>query len=113
MGAFIGYDEIGVWASNSDRNDFLDWFAAHRCQAHDARWEYCKSEANRWIGCDIELDDLIPRGELFVISEAEAAAAASEFLPEVARLLGIISQMTTGEWRHHASSKEARGWRDI
>jgi hypothetical protein len=41
MGAFIGYGDIGVWASNSERDAFLDWFAKNRCAFGDARWEYC------------------------------------------------------------------------
>jgi hypothetical protein len=111
MGAFIGYDKVGVWANNRERDAFLDWYAAHRCEPHDVRWEYCKSEAQRWTGCWIQLDELIPRGEIFVVSEIERANAAVEFWPLVAKLLGIISEITRGEWRHLVSSKEAVGWR--
>ena len=50
MEAFIGYGKTGVWATNSERDRFLDWYAAHRCQPHDERWEYCKSEAQRTMG---------------------------------------------------------------
>ena len=44
MGAFIGYGHTGVWANNRERDAFLDWFAANRCEPNDARWEYCKSD---------------------------------------------------------------------
>ena len=113
MGAFIGYDEIGVWVSNRERDAFLDWFAAHRCAPHDARWEYCVSEAHRWPGCCLELGDLIPRGEVFAISEEEYAAAGTEFWPHVAQLLWIISQITRGEWQHSSGDKEIDAWRDV
>ncbi len=113
MGAFIGYDEIGVGMSNRERDAFLDWFAAHRCAPHDAHWEYCMSAAHHWSGCCLELRDLIPRGEVFVISEAEYAEAGAEFWPHVAQLLCVISQITRGEWQHSSGSKEIHGWRDI
>jgi hypothetical protein len=45
MGAFIGYDEVGVWATNAERDAFLDWFAENRCVRNDSHWEYCKSIA--------------------------------------------------------------------
>jgi len=111
MGAFIGYGDIGVWANNRERDAFLDWFAAHRCNSHDERWEYCKSETQRWTGRCIELDEaLIPRGELFEVSDAERSAAAVEFWPHVAQLLGIISEITRGKWRHVVDSTEAVEW---
>src|SRR6266699_6799753 len=84
MGAFIGYGDTGVWANNRERDAFLDWNAAHRCQPHDERWEYCKSEAQRWTGRCIQLDELIPRVELFEVSDTERAGAATEFWPHVA-----------------------------
>jgi hypothetical protein len=112
MGAFIGYDDIGVWANNRERDAFLDWYAAHRCHPHDSGWEYCKSEAQRWTGRCIQLDELIPRGEIFSFSEAERVSATAEFSPQVARLLGIISRITRGEWKHLNGSKEAENWRD-
>ena len=112
MGAFIGYGDTGVWANNRERDAFLDWFAAHRCEPHDERWEYCKSEAQRWTGRCIELAELIPRGELFEVSDVERAAAASESGPHVGQLLGIIRQITRGEWQHSVSSREAVDWRE-
>lgn len=112
MGAFIGYDDTGVWANNRERDAFLDWYAAYRCKPHDERWEYCKSEAQRWSGRCIQLDELIPRGELFEVSDTERTAAATEFWPHLAQLLGIISQITRGEWHHSVSSRESIDWRD-
>ena len=111
MGAFIGYGDTGVWATNSERDRFLDWYAAHRCQPHDERWEYCKSEAQRWSGCCIELGDLIPQGELFEVSDAERADASS-LGSDIPKLLGIIRQITAGAWQHQVSSREALYWRD-
>ena len=96
--------------TNPDRDAFLDWYAAHRCQPHDERWEYCKSEAHRGMGVCIELSELIPKGEVFEVDDSERAAAATEFWPRVAQLLGIISQITHGEWHHLVSSREAIEW---
>ena len=112
MGAFIGYEDTGVWASNRERDAFLDWFAAHRCQPGDERWVYCKSEAQRWTGRCIELGELIPRGEVLDISDAERIDAITELGPHTARLLGILSEITYGKWHHSVGSKEAVDWRD-
>ncbi len=71
------------------------------------------SKAHRWSGCDLELRDLIPRGELLVLSDREYADAGTEFWPQVAQLLRIISQITRGEWQHPIGSKGARAWRDV
>jgi hypothetical protein len=111
MGAFLGYDDVGVWASNGERDTFLDWFAEHRCTPGDARWEFCKSEGNRWPGCCIDLNEIIPRGEVLSISPAVRSAAAAEHWPDFAVLLDIISAVTRGEWTHLVSSKEAVDWR--
>lgn len=111
MGAFIGYGDKGVWASNRERDAFLDWFAAHRCNKHDERWEYCKSPAQRWMGRCIELDEIIPRGEVLEVSDAERIAVATEYWPHVAQLLSIIGQITRGEWGHSLRSQEAVDWR--
>jgi hypothetical protein len=111
MGAFLGYDDVGVWASNAERDAFLDWFAAHRCAPGERRWEFCKSARNRWMGCCIELSALIPRGMTFAVTPAEQASAAEEFWPDVGTLLGIVSQITRGEWTHLVGSEEAIGWR--
>ncbi len=99
--------------SNRERDAFLDWFAAHRCAPRDARWEYCKSEAQRWSGCCLELRDLFPRGEVFVVSETEYAEAGTAFWPHVAQLLRVVSQITRGEWQRSSGSKEIHVWRDI
>jgi hypothetical protein len=111
MGAFLGYDDVGVWASNGERDTLLDWFAEHRCTPGDARWEFCKSEGNRWPGCCIDLNDIIPRGEVFSVSPAERSAAAAQHWPDFAVLLDIISAITRGEWTHLVSSNEAVNWR--
>ena len=111
MGAFLGYDDIGVWANNSDRDAFLDWFADHRCTPGDARWEYCKSNSHRFPGCCIDLRNIIPHGEAFSVSSDERAASATKQGPDFAILLDIISAITRGEWRHVVSSEEAVSWR--
>ncbi|HEV2293702.1 MAG TPA: hypothetical protein VGR35_07590 [Tepidisphaeraceae bacterium] len=100
-----------MWASNRERDAFLDWFADHRCAPGDERWEFCKSEGNRWPGSGINLSELIPRGERFEVTAAEQAAAGKTYWPEVAQLLGIVSQISCGEWKHLVSSKEAVHWR--
>jgi hypothetical protein len=112
MGAFIGYGHVGVWANNQERNDFLDWYANHRCRPGDATWEYCKSEGHRWTGCCIELADLVPRGQRLIVTDAEHGEAAKEHGPNVAKLLRIIAEITSGEWQHVNGSREAENWRD-
>jgi hypothetical protein len=113
MGAFLGYGDIGVWASNSERDAFLNWFADNRCTPHDAKWEYCKSEGQRWMGRCIDLEDLIPRGEVLEVTDAERTMATARFGLCMGPLLGIISQITRGEWGHMISSKEAVNWRPV
>lgn len=111
MGAFIGYGDVGVWASNGERNTFLDWFAAHRCIQGDAHWEYCNSEAQRWTGRCIDLSDLIPKGEILEITNDEYAQAVAEHWPDFARLLGIIESITRGDWHLRVDMKESMDWR--
>ena len=106
MGAFIGYGDVGVWASNRERDAFLDWFAANRCTPGDTRWEYCKSEAQRWMGRCIELQDLIPVGEPLSLTEEEYTDAAKIFWPDVAQLLRILDSLTRGGWTLRADSVE-------
>src|SRR5664279_3274856 len=79
MGAFLGYDEVGVWASNRERDAVLDWFASHRCVEGDARWDYCKSPAQRWMGRCIDIEDIIPRAERFLVTPAEKKHAPTNF----------------------------------
>ncbi len=111
MGAFIGYGHIGVWASNRERDAFLDWFAEHRCAPRDSRWEYCKSGAQRWTGRCIELEDLIPVGQPLGLTGEEYSRAAVEFWPHIAQLLGIIESITRGEWQIRVNSRAAINWR--
>lgn len=111
MGAFLGYDNVGVWASNRERDSFLDWFAEHRSVPGDPCWQFCKSEANRWAGCCIELGEMIPPGDVFQSSPDERAAAAAQYGTDFAALLDIISAITRGQWKHLVGSKEAVEWR--
>lgn len=111
MGAFIGYGDTGVWASNGERDAFLDWFAAHRCHEGDDRWEYCKSDGQRWSGRCIDLEDLIPKGEVLEITSEEYDQAATEHWPDFARLLGIIESITRGQWHIRVDTKAANDWR--
>ena len=113
MGAFIGYGDRGVWASNRERDAFLDWYAEHRCEHGDAIWEYCKSDANRWTGCGIDLSDIFPLGQRFFISDMEYDEAAEAHWPDVAKLLRIIAQITSGDWQYDVGSTEAANWRDV
>lgn len=98
MGVFIGYGDVGVWASNRERDAFLDWFADNRYALDDPRRHYCQSEAQQWMGYCIDLEDLIPRGEHLGLTGEEYSAAAVNFRPDVAQLLGIIDSITRGEW---------------
>ena len=111
MGAFIGYDDVGVWANNRERDAFLDWFADNRCSPGDARWEFCKSEGNRWTGCCIELSQLVPKGEILGLTADEYSNAANTYWPHIAQLLGIIEAITRSEWLIRVDSKSACYWR--
>lgn len=111
MGAFIGYGNRGVWASNAERDVFLDWYASHRCRWDDARWRYCKHHSRRWPGNGIELNELIPRGERFTVSEFELQQVAQKYASSVTKLLQIISDITHAKWKHSANSLEAVHWR--
>ena len=112
MGAFIGYGDVGVWANNRERDAFLDWFAENRCVQGDARWDYCKSEAQRWTGRCIDLEDLIPQGDPLGLTDEEFARAAQQFWPNVASLLQILDALTRGEWTLRVDSPDARNWRE-
>ena len=112
MGAFIGYDEVGVWANNAERDAFLDWFAENRCVPDDSRWAYCKSKAQRWMGRCIDLADLIPVGEPLGLTDEEFAQAARDFSPNVAQLLRILDALTRRLWTARVDSVEAMSWRE-
>src|SRR5262245_11662911 len=111
MGAFIGYGDIGVWANNRERDAFLDWFADHRCEPGDSRWLFCKSEGNRWSGCGVELENLIPQNRQFAVTADEYDQAATVYWPHVAQLLGIIETITRGDWRIGVGNRAAMNWR--
>ncbi len=111
MGAFIGYGEVGVWANNRERDAFLDWFADNRCSAGDKKWEYCKSDAQRWMGRCIELEDLLVQGQPLRLTPEEYSQAAATYWPHVAQLLGILDTITRGEWKIRIDSRAAVDWR--
>jgi hypothetical protein len=111
VGAFIGYDQVGVWANNRERDAFLDWFADNRCSPHDERWEYCKSPAHRYMGFCVDLEDLLPRGEQLTFTPDEYSRAANHYWPDVAQLLGIIDAITRGEWLIENGNIAAENWR--
>jgi hypothetical protein len=111
MEAFVGYGDIGVWASDSERDAFLDWFMKHRCEPRDSRWEFCWSESNRQAGIRIELNNLVPRGEVLEVSARDRFSVSQKYSPEFVLLLDIIAAITRGEWTHLISSTEAIVWR--
>jgi len=111
MGAFIGYGDIGVWTTNAERDAFLDWYADNRSTPGDVRYEYCKSDAQRWPGRCIELDELIPRGQLLEVTDDEYNKATIAFWPQFAQLLGIVDSITRSEWNIRSNSKAAVHWR--
>lgn len=110
MSAFIGYGDVGVWATNSLRDDFLDWFADKRCVLEGPRWELCKSDVLRWPGCGVELAELIPRGESLGLTDVEYDEAEIAGGPHFAQLLGTIESITRGEWQCQVDSKAASYW---
>ncbi len=111
MGAFIGYGDRGVWANNRERDAFLDWFASHRCSLHDARWEYCKSPAQRYTGRCLNLEDLIETGQRLGLTREEYLDAEREYWPHLAQLLSIIEAITTGDWKLEVDNPETMKWR--
>jgi hypothetical protein len=110
MGAFLGYGDIGVWATNEERHVFLDWFAEHRCGWGDTRWEYCMNEAQRWMGRCIDLDELLLPSEILGLTDDEYKQAV-EFGLVVAKLLRIINATARREWNIRVDSVEATSWR--
>jgi hypothetical protein len=112
MGAFIGISDVGIWASNSQRDTFLDWFAEFRCSSGDGRWQWCQSAAQRWLGRCIDLSESLQAGETFQISEAEDSFVEERYGPDVARLLKPIEKIHRGEWEHKVNRREAVEWRD-
>lgn len=112
QGSFIGFGDVGVWASDLERDTFLDWFAEQRCAAGDAKWAYCKSGAQRQVGWCIDLGNaLIQQGEILAITSDEYDQAAAQYSPDFARLLGIIESITRGDWQIRVEMKGATGWR--
>jgi len=63
-------------------------------------------EALRWSRRRIELSELIPRGEVFEISDSERTEAITEIGAHMTQLLTIVSQITRGEWHHLIDSKD-------
>jgi hypothetical protein len=112
MGAFLGQGDIGVWATNSERNAFLDWFAEHRCSRGDTRWEYCMDGAQRWMGRCIDLDELLLPNEIVGLSDDEYNEASAEFGHDVAKLLRLIDAISRREWNACVDSVEAKSWRE-
>jgi hypothetical protein len=115
MGAFIERsskgDRIGIWVSNGDRDAFLDWFAEHRCQPHDAEWNFCMSPGNRWSGCGLDLDKLLLSDQQpLELAEAELRDLSPDYQARFARMLQVLAQICTGEWKHHLGSEEAHSW---
>lgn len=111
MGAFIGKGEIGIWASNDERDAFLDWFAENRCSPSDERWRWCKSEAQRWAGRCIDLDEFLQAPDFFQVDDLELQQASARYGPDVSKLLKHIAEICRGEWQHRVDSKEAIPWR--
>jgi len=110
MTGFIGKDKIGIWVWNPERNLFLDWLAEHRA-GNDPGWrEELLGEAHRWMGCCLDLTDLLPEGAWSPPTESELAAAASvnEHLPAILRL---VAATLDGSWVHDAGSQEAIRWK--
>ncbi len=67
---------------------------------------------NRFMGACIQLEELIPKGEILVVSNRELADAAVEFGPRFAAMLSVISQISRGEWHYTVDSEEALRWGD-
>ncbi len=65
MSAFIGRGDIGIWASNRERDAVLDWFAEYRCSIGDRRWQWCKDGSQRWPGRCIDLTEALQNDEMF------------------------------------------------
>jgi hypothetical protein len=112
MGAFISIGDVGIWATNYERNAFLDWFAEFRCSPGDDRWQWCKSEAQRWTGRCIELTEFLQADEAFQVSDAEVSLVKARYGTDVAQLIKHIEEIRQGKWEHRVDSREAVDWRD-
>ena len=117
MGAFIKRrskgDRIGIWVSNGDRNAFLDWFAEHRCQPDDAEWNFCMCPGNRWSGCGLDLDELLPDQQTLEFTEEELRNSLTHSRSRFARMLHIFAQISKGEWKYSLGSEEAVTWEQV
>jgi hypothetical protein len=114
MSSFIGINNVGIWCSNGMRDEFLDWFAEHRCARGDTLWEFCMSDNNRWPGCALDLSNLIPSGQpdSLNLAEDEIEEAKALHPSGFIDLLIIIDQIMQDKWTHRADSMEAQNWRN-
>lgn len=109
MDAFIHRGKVGFWTSNAERDAFLDWFAEARCSPEDPRRAFCHHPGNRWMGCGLDLVELLPEGVPLRPTAAELEAARvldARLVPT----LKMVEAVTSGSWRHGAESEEAVWW---
>ena len=113
MSAALHIDDVGFWVTNGMRDVFLDWFADYRCQKGDAIWSFCKSEGNRWPGCDINLTCLFPkeREAGLRLTSDEIRRAEQDHPWGLADVLRIVDEILVGKWTHKLSAPEAYKWR--
>jgi hypothetical protein len=113
MSAALHIGDIGFWVTNGMRDEFLDWFAEHRCVTGDAQWEFCMSQGNRWPGCDIDLACLFADGQVhgLALLESEIDEARRSHPWGLADLLVLIDQVLVGTWTHRLDAPEAYKWR--
>ena len=113
MSAALHIGDAGFWVTNGMRDEFLDWFAEHRCARGDAQWEFCTSDGNRWPGCDIDLARLFPIGEVRGLAPlpSEIDEARSKHPWGLADLLVLVDQVLVGTWTHRLDAPEAYKWR--
>lgn len=110
MGALIHRGKHGFWASNGERDAFLDWFAEARCATGDPRRARCLDEGQRFSGCGLDLDELLRSDEALVVSPAELAEVGRD-RPYLVRVLNMVALVTSGRWPHDKGSEEAVWWR--
>lgn len=109
MGAFIHRGEFGFWTGNAERDAFLDWFAGARCSPEDPRRALCLDPGHRWMGCGLDLAELLPEGVPLRPTAAELKAARvldARLVP----ILQMVEAVTSGSWHHGAESEAAVWW---
>jgi hypothetical protein len=111
MSAFVGIDLRGVWVTEGERDSLLDWLASHCPEIGRDASERCRSDLWRWMGCGIELRDVLSEGVRITATQAQLERFRT-VCPTLPKLLRVVDALQCGTWRHEAGSIESQRWRD-